>query len=816
MKMNAAVRGPATRRTITGLMLTTCLGTLAALPANAQQPPELEEIVVTGTRVAGRTATESLSPVDVFSNQEIVQQGATDTNDIIRTLVPSFNVSRNAISDGSTFVRPPTLRGLPPDQTLVLVNGKRRHRSALVQLGGGALAAGAQAPDLAQIPGIAIQRLEVLRDGASAQYGSDAIAGVINIQLKDASEGGSASLQYGSTYEGDGDSMRAQANVGLPLGPDGFFNVSAEYTDAEPTNRGVQHPLAPAGAPDPVMNWGDPNSESKRLFVNSGIDLTESQSIFLFGNYGETKVDGSFFYRPPTTTHAVNGPTIPVPGDPDGFRFIEFFPLGFTPRFFGDIKDASIVGGFDHELESGFRYELSAGFGRSQIDYSLKNTVNPSLGPDSPTEFFVGRLVQEETNLNADFAYPIEIGLASPLNFAFGAEWRRELYEIGPGDPASYAVGPYASFIDLATGEPAALPVGSNGYPGFRPEDSGEFKRDNYAVYIDTETDVTDALTLGVAARYEDFDFFGDKINWKVSGRYELTDWLAVRSSVNTGFRVPTPGQSQTSSVQTTFLAGNPNPVARGTYPAASIVAEYFGAEPLKPEESFNVAAGFVADLPGDISLTVDYYNIKVEDRIALSGDFEPTAADQAALAALGVPGANTLGLVNYFTNAFDTRTQGVDVVANTSYDLGSGSLSLTAAVNYNKTKVTERDETVIDDTRMADLEEQLPEWRGNLTGVYTVGPMSFLTRASYFDSWTDTATYGRSFGSEWVFDVEGSYTFNDFVTVSVGVQNLFDAYPDKLAPDADGTFSSGQVYPDTSPIGYNGGFWYARITATF
>ena len=803
----------ALRKIALGILCSTSLIPLGmAAPAAAQ---EIDEIIVTGTRVANRTATESLAPIDVFGASDLEKQSFSDTNDILRTLVPSFNVSRNAISDGSTFVRPPTLRGLPPDQTLILVNGKRRHRSALVQLGGGALAAGAQASDLAQIPAIAIKQVEVLRDGASAQYGSDAIAGVMNFQLKDASEGGTAEIQYGSTYEGDGDNMKMAANVGLPLGPSGFFNISAEYTQSDPTNRGVQDPRAPAAKTDLAMNWGSPDAEATRVFVNSGIDLTETQSVYLFGNYGTSKSNGSFFYRPPATNHAVNGPVLPVPGDPDGFTFREWFPLGFTPRFYGDMKDASLVGGFKHELESGLTYNISGSYGRNQLDYELKNTVNPSLGPDSPTEFYVGRLVQEETSANFDMAYPVEIGLASPMNVAIGTEYHREVYEIAPGDTDSYTVGPYASYTDPVTGAVLGMPIGSNGYPGFRPEDSGEFTRDNIAFYIDTETDVTEALTLGVAGRYEDFDYFGSTFNWKVSGRYELTDSLALRGSVNTGFRAPTPGQSQTSSVQTFFPAGSSSPVARGTYPASSIVAQYFGAEPLKEEESTNFAGGFVADV-ADISLTVDYYNIKVEDRIALSGDFNPTAADRAALTALGVPGANTLGAVNYFTNSFDTRTQGIDVVANTSVDAGDGTIDLTAALNYNKTKVIARNEDVIDDDRVADLEKQLPKYRGNFTALYSIGDFSLMGRASYYSKFTDTANYAKTFGSEWLFDTEVSYTFYEQITVSVGAQNLFDNYPDKLNANADGSYSVGQVYPDTAPIGYDGGTYYVRLKVAF
>ena len=506
---------------------------------------------------------------------------------------------------------------------------------------------------------------------------------------------------------------------------------------------------------------------------------------------------------------------MPVAGDPNGFSFSEWFPTGFTPRFYGDVKDASIVGGFKHEMESGLVYNMSGSFGRSQIDYNLKNTVNPSMGPDSPTEFYVGRLVQEEQNFNADLSYPVELGLAGPMNLAFGTEFRRELYEISPGEPASYTVGDYVSFTDVVTGKQTYMAIGSNGYPGFRPEDSGEFTRDNIAFYVDTETDITDAFTLGAAARYEDFDYFGSTFNWKISGRYELSDSLAIRGSANTGMRVPTPGQSQTSSVQTYFPAGSSSPVARGTYPASSDVAQYFGAEPLKEEKSINFAGGIVADV-ADISITLDYYNIKVKDRIALSGDFSTTAADRAALAAMGVAGAETLETVNFFTNAFDTRTQGIDLVANTSVDAGDGKVDFTGALNYNKTKVIARDTSVIDDTRKADLEKQLPKWRGNFTTIYSLDALQIMGRASYYGKWTDTGNYGKSFGAEWLFDAEVGYDVYENVNIAIGAQNIFDNYPDKVDAASDGSYSVGQVYPDTSPIGYNGGTYYVRMTVKF
>ncbi|TWB19033.1 iron complex outermembrane receptor protein [Nitrospirillum amazonense] len=782
----------------------------ATAPAPAADADALSEIVVTGSRRVDRSVADSPSPIDVFTPEDLAHQAGGDTNDLLRQLVPSFNVARFSISDGSTFVRPPTLRGLPPDETLVLINGKRFHRSALVQIGANGLTQGAQGPDLAQIPAIAIKQLEVLRDGAAAQYGSDAIAGVMNFTLKDSADQGTVVAQWGQTYAGDGGSAHIQANSGLPLGDRGFVNISAEYVKNDPTSRGTQRPDAAALAaqgltiPNPAQRFGDPAVEAERLFINSGVDLGDNSKIYLFGNFGHSYAKESFNYRNPTT---VSWLITPITLDSGAtFKWNSVFPNGFTPWFYGDILDSSITGGYKTTLKSGLMIDASASYGKDELRYSIRNTVNPSLGPSSPHQFYVGTQIQEETNLNLDLTYPVNISwLASPLTLAGGGEYRRETYTIKSGDVASYQAGKYYTY---------GMPIGSNGYPGFTATDAGQYPRGNYAFYADAEADIIKNLSAGVALRYEDFDDFGDTTNWKIFGRYQLTDWVAVRSSINTGFRAPTPGQSHISSTQTTFKAGSPEPIVLGTFPVDSVVAQYYGAKTLKPETSFNIAGGLVFDLPGGVNLTVDYYNIKVEDRVGITSDFTVSAADQTRLAALGVVGANTLGNVNYFANAFDTRSQGVDIVANKTFEVYDGDLHLTAAANINHTDVTKYDASVIDANRKADIENGLPHYRVNLTATYDIGAFSFMYRGSYYGAWQDNSSAGQHYDPNWIFDAEIAYKVTEDLTATVGAQNLFDTYPQKNR--SAGRLNYGDQYPDTSPFGYDGGMYYFRMAYKF
>ncbi|MGY0594780.1 MAG: TonB-dependent receptor plug domain-containing protein, partial [Paraglaciecola chathamensis] len=503
----------------------------SAIAQETQTPDEAaaayEKVVITGSRGAPRSLADSPVPVDVLSEDDLAAVPFSDTNDILKTLVPSYSLQRQPISDGASFIRPATLRGMPTDKTLVLVNSKRRHRSALVQIGG----SGTQGPDIATIPSSALKGVEVLRDGAAAQYGSDAIAGVINFVLKDNDEGGSFSVDAGQYYEGDGEQVTLTGNIGFALGDNGFFSLSAEYADSDSTNRGEQYcedwfcadASDPRGAANPYLSdpdfvaglenanlggedvvqpWGQPNTSATRIFFNSGYEFNDDMKFYAFGNYSESEGDASFYYRYPG-----NG-TIEDLRQEDGSIYspLEKFPGGFTPRFFGDITDFSLVGGLEGEFANGMTYDFSGRFGSNEIEYTLKNTINPSMGADSPTEFHPGDLINEELQFSADFTKYFDFGLYSDVLFAFGLTYMEETYELKGGDEASYSAGAYATsdpwgFCDDAGGTTAAglaviaggstldcsnsddpvyqvVGVGSNGFPGYSPEYSGEYERD--------------------------------------------------------------------------------------------------------------------------------------------------------------------------------------------------------------------------------------------------------------------------------------------------------------------------------------------------
>ena len=663
---------------------------LPAGSASAQEGATSSEdvIVVTGTRRAARSAADSPAPIDVIGSEELLDQADTDLQNILRTSVPSFNVNTQPISDAATLVRPANLRGLPPDSTLVLVNNKRRHRASVITFLGGGLADGAHGADISVIPAIALSQVEVLRDGASSQYGSDAIAGVMNFILRDDAEGGQLEAEWGTSYEGDGTQWSVAGNLGLPLGSDGFVNISAEYGETDATSRSVQRDDAAAlvaagntAVANPAQIWGQPNvRDDFTIFINSGLKLNEAAEVYAFGNYSGRSTEGGFFFRNPTNRGGVfAGPLVnPVTGaaDPGGvpsvlvgdlstantgdcpagipltnggglipnptilaavsattpaglncFSFVEMFPGGFTPRFGGELEDKSIVLGVRGELPwgSGLTYDVSYTHGQNDIDFFINNTINASLGPNTPTSFNPGGYSQTDENFNLDFSYGLDLGLASPLNVAFGAEHRSETFEIRAGDQASWQLGPLSS-------PGGAYPAGqgfsssSNGFGGFTPEIAGSTTQENYAVYLDLEADVTDQLVLQGAVRHEDFyDTYGGTTNYKIGGLYHFTDAFTMRATWSTGFHAPTAGQANVTNVTTQF-----NGVALvdlGTIPLSSgagqFIADRLALDPgvrptLTPEESenFTIGAGFRA---GGIDVTVDYFNIQVTDRIALS-----------------------------------------------------------------------------------------------------------------------------------------------------------------------------------------------------
>lgn len=832
-----------------------------AAAAAATDDDPATQIVVTGTRRTDRTVTQSTAPIDVFGAKDLATQASGDMNNVLRSLVPSFNVAKftGVLSDGSSFVRPPTLRGLPPDEILVLVNGKRRHRAALVAVsGGGGLTSGSQSVDLAQIPTIAVERIEVLRDGAAAQYGSDAIAGVINYGLRRNSSGIDLRARYGQMYEGDGQNYQLAGNIGLPLGPNGFLNLSAEYLRSKETSRGGQRPGAYATLQampnlplrDPVQKNGDPDVQAARAFLNGGIDVGDVGELYFFGNYGWNKSHTEFNWRQPYTvtgtaqsgvgtasyarTNVFN--TIYLDQLPDGtwnangrtFNFSSVFPNGFTPIFGATIKDLSSALGFKGEFDMGLTYDVSANFGQNKMAYTIKNTLNSSMGPASPTSFKNGTLRERDMSANIDFSYPLEMGLFTPVTIAFGTELRKDAYRITPGDAASYAVGIY-SVQRLSNGTTVTQPAASSGFPGFAPSFAVNDNRKSYSGYLDIEADPVKGLTLGAAVRYDHFSDFGSTTNVKGSARYEISPAIAIRGAISTGFRAPTVGQLYTTAGTTGF--SGVQPIENLVLPSANAAARLYGATDLKPESSDNISAGVVLTPTSNLDITTDYYNIKVTDRIGTSASFFiTTAAQRAQLQAAGLANWATVGTIRYFTNAFSTRTQGVDMVINHRLQTDWGRFNTTLASNYNMTKVIARNATIIDDIRKGNIENLLPNWRSSLTENWSSGKFAVMFRGTYYGPFENYALAvdggNLKVGSEFVFDMELRYNISESINVAVGAENLFDQYPDKNIRsrglsnsnwfETTQTQVNGARYIDSSPFGFNGGFWYARIGVTF
>jgi iron complex outermembrane receptor protein len=833
---------------------------------------DFEKISVTGSRGAPRSIADSAVPVDVFSEQDLVAVPFTDTNDILKTLVPSYSLQRQPISDGASFIRPATLRGMPTDKTLVLVNSKRRHRSALVQIGG----SGTQGPDIATIPASALKAVEVLRDGAAAQYGSDAIAGVINFLLKDNDEGGSFSLNTGQFYEGDGEQITMTGNIGFAMGDKGFFSLSAEYSDTNSTSRSEQYceswacvdpndanflggssfdsslagysvdtytaGLANAnlGGEDVVQPWGQPNNTGTRLFFNSGYEISDNMKFYAFGNYAESEGDGSFYYR-----YAGNG-TIENLRTEDGSVYspLEKFPGGFTPRFFGEITDVSIVTGLEGEFANEMTYDFSGRYGSNEIQYTLKNTINPSMGPDSPTSFRPGDLINDELQLSADFTQFVDMGMADDVLFAFGLTYMEESYELIGNDFDSYSAGPYSGsdpwgFCDGDAATAAGLAVigngssldcadandpvyrvvgvGSNGFPGYSPEFSGKYERDMAGIYLDVSTDVSDELYLQGALRYEDYSDFGSELVGKIAFKYSLTDNFNLRGSVGTGFRAPTPGQQGTTNVSTRLPNGFP--VATGLFPAISPVGQALGAEALRPEKSVNYSLGFTGNVD-DLNITFDFYNIALEDRFyavsTLDVSTDPTTGEAyenfLKLDAAGVAGANSIGGVNYFQNAFDTTTQGFDFVA--TYNLGD--TVLTGSINYNSTEIDSDASEYLNAENQFDLENAIPEWRSVISSKTSFDSLSLLVRANFYGSYENainsSATNVQEYDASVLIDLEMGYQISDNLSIAAGARNIFDTYPDK----DNGDDCCGNVYWSSNIVDWQGGYYYARLNYFF
>ncbi|KGJ91636.1 TonB-dependent receptor plug domain-containing protein [Colwellia psychrerythraea] len=832
------------------LAISMALGTVSANAAEdstSKVEKDVERIAVVGTRSAPRSVADSPVPIDIVGGDELGKNASSDMLDMLQGAIPSLNVRQQPISDAASFIRPVNLRGLSSDSTLVLLNGKRRHRASVIAFQGGGVNDGAQGPDISVIPSVAIKQVEVLRDGAAAQYGSDAIAGVLNFVLKDSADGGSMSVKAGEYYEGDGGLLVVDGNIGMPFTDDGFANLSFQYKTAEATSRSVQRPdaqgLIDAGntaVASPAMVWGNPDIEDDiTLFGNVGLDLGNDNEFYMFGNYSDRTATGGYYYRNPQNRGGVftgvnpailamdplaydgidnpllvgdstgnmsgNCPIIDasqanVLNDPayisgiqnndDCWTFNELMPGGYTPQFTGVINDVSLTMGTRGDIQEGFLedayYDISGSVGRNKSTYTLVNTVNPSLGA----------LNASQPN-NA-----FEAGSYIQLEKSFNADLVKGI-DVGLDDMMNFATGfewRQESF-EIISGEQASweqgpladqgFSVGSHGFAGFSPESQGINSRQSIAVYVDVEAYLTEDFLLGAAVRYEDFSSFGNTTNYKLTAQYQITDELALRGSHSTGFRAPTVGQANVVNTQTSLVNGEL--IQSATYPPTHVVSAQLGGVELEPEESQSFAMGAVYQ-SGDFFMTVDAYSIEVTDRVAQTDKIFITQADVDALQGQ-YPSPELLlgGSVTFFANDFDTQTTGVDVVMNYGMDLMQGDTKFSLAYNYNSTEVEDAG-LFTSDFKIRRLEEGIPEHRGTLTMAQTWESVSMFVRANYFGEWFAThadepdvnSSYGWSetAGASFTLDAEVSYYVNESWILSVGANNILDTKAQELQKD--------------------------------
>ncbi|MFZ5720125.1 MAG: TonB-dependent receptor plug domain-containing protein [Pseudomonadota bacterium] len=796
---------------------------------------EVSEIVVTGTRAANRTALDTAAPVDVISQEVLNRVGVTEVNQALSVALPSFNFPRPGLADGTDTIRPATLRGLAPDQTLVLVNSKRRHSASLVNVNG-TIGRGSSAVDLNTIPSAIVQSVEVLRDGASAQYGSDAIAGVINVRLREASSGGNISATYGARVtevstlvaavptgatwtvadkakydRTDGETVNLSGWVGLPLGPDGFVTLAAEYLNQNKTIRTApdwrqQYPLV-NGAFDPreasfdrYNAWyGEPDVEQYTLFANAGYDLSDTASLYGWASYQNRDATSAGFFR-----RAL-----------DDRNIIQIYPDGFLPLINPEVEDLSGAVGVAWKLGE-WEMDTSVVYGSNRMDFTIRDTLNRSIGPSSKTVFDAGGFKYEQAVFNFSGVRTFDAGLASPLNVAAGIEVRREGYEIFAGEPDSYRNGG----VLLPNGQPAAS--GAQVFPGFRPSNEVDKHRTSVGAYLDLEANLTEQLLASAAVRAEHYSDFGETVTGKLALRYDFNDSFALRASVQNGFRAPSLQQQYFTATSTNFINGVPFDIT--TFPATDPVAAALGAQPLDAEESLNFAVGAVFR-SGDFSLTIDAYRIDVDDRIVLSENLTQ-ANVRAFLTAQGFIG---VGGGRFFINGVDTETMGVDIIANYRVTTdAAGTFAFTAAANFNDTDVTKVPATpqlsalnpapvLFDRVNVLTFEEGAPD--SKLTGSvdWTMGPLGATLRATRYGevlSPGTTAAQDLKLSAKTVVDVEARWNVTEMLRVSVGADNVFDEYPTRTPPNLNTT--SNTPFSNYSPFGRSGRYVYGRVSVNF
>jgi len=935
-----------TRLRIRSLLLASLSASAFAVPtwakgASAQQatrpdtvrPPVAVEtdgqdaIIVTGTRRTDRTLADSPVPVDVISGEALTNTGLTEVNKVLNQLVPSFNFPQPSIADGTDVLRPATLRGLSPDQTLVLVNGKRRHVSALLNING-TIGRGSAAVDMNLIPTLAIERIEVLRDGASSQYGSDAIAGVINVRLKRADNGGRATASYGkyiTTLKGvndfdglqtnaggqpildptdpryflanssgerearDGAITTIGANLGLPIGG-GFVNLTAEYRDRNATNR-AGYDLRPNYAPSngvPAFDsreltfnrlqfkFGDAKTEDFNFFLNAGVPVGDFE-IYAFGSYGKRDGLSAANYRSANAAANRDFSTILPSTSPSNGNFAALTPDGFLPLIDTNLQDWAGTVGVRGEL-SGWKSDLSLGYGHNQFDYTIRNTLNTSFGAASQNTFNAGGLDFGQWLANLDFSKLFEVGLASPLSIAAGAEYRNENFKITPGEPQSYLAGPFAVSARVTTAPNCAslgglfnvtnnlctfpgrqAPVGSQGFPGIPAASATDESRSSYAAYLELDGEVFKNFTATVAGRFEHFTDFGNTVNGKLALRYEFVPGYAVRGSISNGFRAPSLHQQFFTTTSTNFISGVPVDIS--TVAVGSPIAQALGAKDLKPEKSVNFSLGATASPMRGLNFTADFYQIKISDRIVLTENLtanrdalgQPTGSNPGLTIAqiLNGAGFNSVGAARFFINGLDTTTRGLDLIGTYRFTTARfGKWNLTAALNVNKTKIDKRIDALgplasVPGLVLFGREQGLRFTKGQpknkvvLSADGEIGNFGVTARTTRYGkvlaldaalplapNQTDLIALGpddQKLSPKWITDLEVRYRFFNRLDLAIGANNIFDVYPDRRPfgrRSTTGTFPQNfQYIPYSgggSPFGFNGRFIYVRAGVDF
>jgi len=796
-------------RSLAAGLLAGCVAFTVAMPAAHAQntdsskdakkkATQLQTVVVTGTRGLPRTEADSMSPVDVLTPQDLKNTGASNLATALRTLLPSLNFPQPSITDGTDGNMPAQLRGLSPDETLVLINGKRIHTTAMINFNG-TLGRGSSPVDINAIPMAAIDHIEVLRDGAAAQYGSDAIAGVINIILKGGGDHGSASYTYGS-YKGEGKTSQGGADGGFKLGSKGWVHLSANWLRQGPTNHAgpdIRYPGDPAYN-TVTFHYGLPSTQSKQAAINAQYDLTPNAQLYGYFIFNKRNVASNGFFRAYTQYSGGSSGTFP--------GAMAHYPMGFLPHEHYELLDDQEVIGV-RGVAAGWNYDISYDGGGNRWKMHTANTWNYVLDSNSPTSFYIGTILNRDDILNADFNREFNVpGLTNPVTLAWGIEYRNQKYQIKHGDAASYAC------------DASGAPCGGQVFSGFQPADAGTHTRHNFAQYVDLESDLTDKWTAGAAVRHENYSDFGGNTSYKLSTRYAFTDALAFRATSSTGFRAPSLQQEFYSVTVTLFPSGSSIPINTRNFPVTDPAAIALGAQPLKAETSHSYSAGLVFTPSNGLYATLDVYDIRINNRVLLSGSLSGTAVTNY-LATQGIYG---VGGGTFFNNAVDTRTRGADLVVSYPIYFSSSTLKLTGGLNYNKNDITHIKPNppqlglagltlpIVNSQEQRFLTVATPRNKSFLGGDWSMGNWMVHVQGTHYGPWVDARYITQKFTGKTLFDAAVTYAW-DHWKFTVGGNNVTNVYPDRWQPPGK-TYNIILPYPESSPFGFNGAYYYGTV----